>query len=34
MINGTLIEFFHWYNEDNGKLWNKAAEHRQKNFHR
>ncbi len=26
MINGTLMQFFHWYNEDNGSLWNEAAE--------
>ncbi len=25
MINGTMIQFFHWYNEDNGTLWEEAA---------
>lgn len=25
MINGTMIQFFHWYNEDNGTLWDEAA---------
>lgn len=25
MTNGTMIQFFHWYNEDNGTLWDEAA---------
>ena len=25
MINGTMIQFFHWYNEDNGTLWDEVA---------
>jgi len=25
MINGTAIQFFHWYNEGNGTLWDEAA---------
>ena len=25
MINGTIIQFFHWYNDDNGTLWDEAA---------
>jgi len=30
MINGTLMQFFHWYNEDNGELWNEAAQEAKK----
>ncbi|MEO6637962.1 MAG: alpha-amylase [Ginsengibacter sp.] len=25
MINGTMMQFFHWYNEDNGTLWDEVA---------
>ncbi len=25
MINGTMMQFFHWYNEDNGTLWDDVA---------
>lgn len=30
MINGTAIQFFHWYNADDGTLWNEAAEQAEK----
>ncbi len=26
MINGTLLQFFHWYNADDGSLWNQLKE--------
>ena len=25
MINGTMMQFFHWYNENNGTLWDEVA---------
>lgn len=25
MINGTMMQFFHWYNEPGGKLWDEIA---------
>ncbi len=30
MINGTIIQFFHWYSDTNGTLWNDAAEEAEK----
>ena len=26
MINGTMMQYFHWYTPDDGTFWNKAKE--------
>ena len=26
MINGTMMQFFHWYNEPGGKLWDEISD--------